>query len=42
MSDPLIREVDNYVVLVPGEIEKILSHNETLIWLRYLLFSDKS
>ena len=34
MSDPLIRELDNYVVLVPGESEKFLTHEETLLWLK--------
>ena len=34
MSDPLIRELDNYVVLVPGESERFLSHKETLLWIR--------
>ena len=33
MSDPLIRECDNYVVLEPGEKEKILNVEETLSWL---------
>ena len=39
MSDPLIRELDNYVVLVPGEEEKILSSDETLVWLQDWLAS---
>ena len=34
MSDPLIREMDNYVVLVPGESEKFLDKEETLLWLQ--------
>ena len=34
MSDPLIREIDNYVVLVPGEDEKFLNKEETLVWLQ--------
>ena len=34
MSDPLIREMDNYVVLVPGESEQILDREETLLWLQ--------
>ena len=37
MSDPLIRELENYVVLVPGKSEKFLSHDETLLWLKYWL-----
>tara|TARA_B100000965_G_scaffold207477_1_gene173418 strand:- start:717 stop:1025 length:309 start_codon:yes stop_codon:yes gene_type:complete len=34
MSDPLIREIDNYVVLVPGESEQFLDRKETLVWLQ--------
>ena len=34
MSDPLIREMDNYVVLVPGESEQFLNRDETLSWLQ--------
>ena len=34
MSDPLIRECDNYVVLEPGAREKILTQDETLTWLQ--------
>jgi len=34
MSDPLIREMDNYVVLVPGESEKFLDKEQTLLWLQ--------
>ena len=33
MSDPLIHACDNYVVLVPGEAEQILTKNATLMWL---------
>ena len=33
MSDPLIRELDNYVVLEPGKHERFLSAEETLTWL---------
>jgi hypothetical protein len=33
MSDPLIRELDHYVVLEPGGVERILSAAETLQWL---------
>ncbi|QVL53253.1 MAG: chlororespiratory reduction protein 7 [Cyanobium sp. M30B3] len=33
MSDPLIRELDHYVVLEPGGGERILSAAETLQWL---------
>lgn len=33
MSDPLIRELDHYVVLEPGAEERILSRDETLTWL---------
>ena len=34
MSDPLIREMDNYVVLVPGESEQFLDKEKTLVWLQ--------
>lgn len=34
MSDPLLRELDHYVVLEPGGDEVILSAAETLGWLR--------
>jgi hypothetical protein len=33
MSDPLIREMDHYVVLEPGGEEAILSSEETRTWL---------
>ena len=33
MSDPLIRELENYVILEPGKNEKFLSSKETLLWL---------
>ena len=33
MSDPIIRACDHYVVLEPGQTEKILSAQETLSWL---------
>lgn len=33
MSDPLLRELDHYVVLEPGGGERILSREETLSWL---------
>ena len=33
MSDPLIYECDNYVVLEPGVSEKILTEEETKLWL---------
>ena len=33
MSDPLIREIDNYVILEPGQTERFLTSDETLIWL---------
>ena len=33
MSDPLLRELDHYVVLEPGKGESILSAAETLHWL---------
>jgi len=33
MSDPLLRELDHYVVLEPGGAERILSADETLRWL---------
>ncbi len=34
MSDPLLRELDHYVVLEPGADERILSAAETLGWLQ--------
>jgi len=33
VSDPLLRELDHYVVLEPGKGESILSATETLDWL---------
>jgi hypothetical protein len=39
MSDPLIRELDHYVVLEPGSNERILSAAETLQWLEQQLGS---
>lgn len=33
MSDPLLRELDHYVVLEPGSGERILSAAETRAWL---------
>lgn len=33
MSDPLLRELDHYVVLEPGAAETILSRAQTLAWL---------
>jgi hypothetical protein len=33
MSDPLLRELDHYVVLEPGGAEAILTAAETLVWL---------
>ena len=33
MSDPLIRSLDHYVVLVPGEPERLLTAADTLTWL---------
>ena len=33
MSDPLLREMDHYVVLEPGGEETILSASNTLAWL---------
>ncbi|MFN5116889.1 MAG: chlororespiratory reduction protein 7 [Cyanobacteriota bacterium] len=34
MSDPLLRELDHYVVLEPGADERILTAAETLAWLQ--------
>ena len=34
MSDPLLRELDHYVVLEPGGGERILTAAETLAWLK--------
>tara|TARA_B100000700_G_C14914519_1_gene793948 strand:- start:806 stop:1075 length:270 start_codon:yes stop_codon:yes gene_type:complete len=39
MSDPLIRELDNYVILEPGKKEQFLNAEETLIWLKNWLQS---
>ena len=33
MSDPLLRELDHYVVLEPAATERILSAAETRLWL---------
>jgi len=33
MSDPLLRELDHYVVLEPAAPERILTAAETLLWL---------
>ena len=33
MSDPLIRTLDDYVVLEPGKPEQLLSAADTLTWL---------
>ena len=33
MSDPLIRELDHFVILEPNKNEQILSSKETLQWL---------
>jgi len=33
VSDPLLRELDHYVVLEPGQGERILTAAETLHWL---------
>ena len=33
MSDPLLRELDHYVVLEPAGAEQILTAAETLAWL---------
>jgi hypothetical protein len=33
MSDPLIRELDHYVVLEPGRPQQLLTADDTLIWL---------
>ena len=37
MSDPLIRELDHYVVLEPGRPQEMLSAADTLHWLETLL-----
>ncbi len=39
MSDPLLRELDHYVVLEPGSEERILTAAETLSWLAAQLAS---
>lgn len=41
MSDPLIRKLDDYVILEPGEKEKFLSAQETLKWLAQWLATLK-
>ena len=33
MADPLLRELDHYVVLEPAGAERILTADETLAWL---------
>ena len=33
MSDPLIHQMEHYVVIEPGKKEQILSEEETLTWL---------
>lgn len=42
MSDPLLREMDHYVVLEPGGEEEILSAEETRAWLARHLSSLSS
>ena len=42
MSDPLIRELDHYVVLEPGKPEQLLPVAETLAWLEQQLSSLES
>ena len=37
MSDPLIRELDHYVVLEPGRPQELLSAADTLVWLEQQL-----
>ena len=39
MSDPLIRSIENYLILEPGKPEKFLTKEETLIWLENWLKS---
>jgi hypothetical protein len=39
MSDPLLRELDHYVVLEPGGAESILTAGATLTWLESHLAS---
>ncbi|WP_415399417.1 chlororespiratory reduction protein 7 [Synechococcus sp. W4D4] len=39
MSDPLIRELDHYVVLEPGAPQQLLSAADTLGWLERQLRS---
>ena len=33
MSDPIIHDCENYIVMEPGKGEIFLSANETLLWL---------
>ncbi|MEB3324788.1 MAG: chlororespiratory reduction protein 7, partial [Cyanobacteriota bacterium] len=42
MSDPLLREMDHYVVLEPGGQEAILTAEETRTWLARHLSSLSS
>ena len=39
MSDPLIRSLDHYVVLEPGQAEQLLSAADTLTWLAQRLMA---
>ena len=42
MSDPLIHACDDYIVIEPGEKEKILNSTETLEWIENWLKKFKA
>ena len=42
MSDPLIRSCENYVVLEPGQEQKLLDVQQTISWLEEWLLEMKN